>query len=163
MDAEESLKVVLAGGGTGGHVYPAMAIGDALAARGHSLLYYGDADRLEGRVVPQRGIPFTAIRAAQYPRSGLVSKVRFGLSLLSGILDCRRRLRRDGADLVLGVGGYISAPPVLAPGPWAFPPQSTRQTSPRGWPTALRTGRAPCAPDLRTTRDRLSTAGQVSW
>ena len=110
----EKMTVVLAGGGTGGHVYPALAMGEALQRRGHSLHYYGDEGRLEGRVVPERGIPFTAIEAAQYPRAGLVSKLRFGLSLLSGVLACRRRLRADGADFVLGVGGYISAPPVLA-------------------------------------------------
>lgn len=162
MDAEESLKVVLAGGGTGGHVYPALAMGDALAARGHSLLYYGDADRLEGRVVPQRGIPFTAIRAAQYPRSGLASKVRFGLSLLSGILDCRRRLRRDGADLVLGVGGYISAPPVLAAWTLGIPTAIHEANVTPGMANRL------CARvahlvllTYELTRGRLTTAGKV--
>ena len=51
-------KFVLAGGGTGGHVYPALAIGDVLRARGHEVMYYGDADRLEARVAPQRGYTF---------------------------------------------------------------------------------------------------------
>lgn len=106
--------VVLAGGGTGGHVYPALAMGEALQARGHQLRYYGDPGRLEGRVVPERGIPFHAVPAAQYPRSGVWSKVRFAGSLLSGVLAARRMLKEHGADFVLGVGGYISAPPVLA-------------------------------------------------
>ncbi len=106
--------VVLAGGGTGGHVYPALAMGEALAARGHQLVYFGDPGRLEGRVVPERGIPFQPVEAAQYPRSGLLAKVRFASSLLSGVMRCRQLLREHDAGFVLGVGGYISAPPVLA-------------------------------------------------
>ncbi|MDG1480898.1 MAG: undecaprenyldiphospho-muramoylpentapeptide beta-N-acetylglucosaminyltransferase [Myxococcota bacterium] len=110
----DKLTVVLAGGGTGGHVYPALAMGEALSERGHTLLYFGDADRLEGRVAPQRGVPFTAIPALQYPRAGLASKIRFALGLLKTILYSRRELKKSGATLVLGVGGYIAAPPVLA-------------------------------------------------
>jgi UDP-N-acetylglucosamine--N-acetylmuramyl-(pentapeptide) pyrophosphoryl-undecaprenol N-acetylglucosamine transferase len=106
--------VVLAGGGTGGHVYPALAIGEALEKRGHRLAYFGDPNRLEGRVVPERGVPFQAIPALQYPRAGLLSKIRFAFGLLSAVLACRGLLRKHGADFVLGVGGYISAPPVLA-------------------------------------------------
>lgn len=106
--------MVLAGGGTGGHVYPALAMGAALQARGHTLHYFGDADRLEGRVVPQRGVPFTAIPALPYPRSGLASKARFAASLARTVQHSRAQLRAVGADLVLGVGGYIAAPPVLA-------------------------------------------------
>jgi UDP-N-acetylglucosamine--N-acetylmuramyl-(pentapeptide) pyrophosphoryl-undecaprenol N-acetylglucosamine transferase len=110
----EQKTVVLAGGGTGGHVYPALAMGEALAARGHALEYMGDAGRLEGRVVPDRGIPFHAIPAVQYPRGGVAAKFRFAWGLLRAILYSRRVLKRLRADLVLGVGGYISAPPVLA-------------------------------------------------
>jgi UDP-N-acetylglucosamine--N-acetylmuramyl-(pentapeptide) pyrophosphoryl-undecaprenol N-acetylglucosamine transferase len=106
--------IAMAGGGTGGHVYPALAMADALAARGHTMLYLGDEGRLEGRVVPQRGIPFHPVPALQYPRSGLVAKARFALGLLSSVLASRRMLRRLKVEMVVGVGGYISAPPVLA-------------------------------------------------
>lgn len=105
---------VLAGGGTGGHVYPALAIGDVLKERGHEVLYYGDPRRLEARVAPERGYTFRAVEALQYPRSGLAGKVRFALGLLRSTWRTRGMLRRDGVDVVLGVGGYISAPPVLA-------------------------------------------------
>lgn len=117
MTADEqggTRTIVLAGGGTGGHVYPALAMGEALAARGHRILYYGDPNRLEGRVVPQRGIPFHAVPAVAYPRAGMVAKIRFLWGLLRATLASRAMLRAHGADLVLGVGGYVSAPPVLA-------------------------------------------------
>lgn len=105
---------VLAGGGTGGHVYPALAIGDELKRRGHQVLYYGDPDRIEGRVAPERGYDFRPVHALQYPRGGLVGKVRFAWGLLKAIWATRGPLRADAVDAVLGVGGYISAPPVLA-------------------------------------------------
>jgi len=106
--------VVLAGGGTGGHVYPALAMGEALQDAGHVLKYMGDARRLEGRVVPQTDIEFFAIPAVQYPRGGVVGKFGFAIGLLKAILQSRSMLKRLNADFVLGVGGYISAPPVLA-------------------------------------------------
>jgi len=112
--AKATRTVVLAGGGTGGHVYPALAMGEAVQARGHELRYYGDPGRLEGRVVPARGIAFTPVPAAQYPRSGLLAKLRFAVALLRSVLHARRLLKQHHADFVLGVGGYISAPPVLA-------------------------------------------------
>ena len=106
--------VILAGGGIGGHVYPALAMGDALRARGHTVHYYGDATRLEGRVAPDRGYRFRAVDAAQYPRAGLAAKFKFAFSLLGSVLQARRMLREDHATLVLGVGGYVMAPTVLA-------------------------------------------------
>jgi len=106
--------IVLAGGGTGGHVYPAIAIGDELKRRGHEVLYYGDAGRIEARVAPERGYRFRAIEALQYPRGGLIGKLRFGLGLLGAVWKARRPLQEDSVDAVLGVGGYISAPPILA-------------------------------------------------
>ena len=108
--------IVLAGGGTGGHVYPALSIGDVLKSQGHQLLYYGDPGRLEGRVVEKRGYPLRPVRALAYPRGGVVGKARFALALLRATLATAGQLRRDRVDLVLGVGGYISAPTVL--GAW---------------------------------------------
>ena len=106
--------VVLAGGGTGGHVYPALAMGAALQEAGYGLKYMGDARRLEGRVVPQTDIEFIPIPAVQYPRGGLAGKFSFAMGLLKAVMRSRSQLKRLDAALVLGVGGYISAPPVLA-------------------------------------------------
>jgi UDP-N-acetylglucosamine--N-acetylmuramyl-(pentapeptide) pyrophosphoryl-undecaprenol N-acetylglucosamine transferase len=106
--------IALAGGGTGGHVYPAIAIGDELRRRGHEVLYYGDSQRLEARVAPARGYVFREVSALQYPRGGLVGKVRFALGLVRSVIATRSQLSADHVDAVLGVGGYISAPPVLA-------------------------------------------------
>ena len=86
-------RIALAGG-TGGHVYPAIAIGDVLRERGHEVLYYGDEGRLEGRVAPQQGYTFRSVRALQYPRSGVLGKVRFALGLLRSTLATRGLLKQ---------------------------------------------------------------------
>lgn len=106
--------IVLAGGGTGGHVYPALAMGDALRDRGHHLHYYGDGARLEGRVAPERGYPFRAVAAPAFPRSGFVARLRFLAQLLGAVAEARRYLKEDHAEAVLGVGGYVMAPTVFA-------------------------------------------------
>ena len=69
-------RIVLAGGGTGGHVYPAIAIGDELKRRGHDVLYYGDGNRLEARVAPERGYTFRAVEALQDRRGRAASARR---------------------------------------------------------------------------------------
>jgi UDP-N-acetylglucosamine--N-acetylmuramyl-(pentapeptide) pyrophosphoryl-undecaprenol N-acetylglucosamine transferase len=106
--------VILAGGGTGGHVYPALAMGDALRAAGHTVHYYGDGARLEGRVAPQRGYLFRAVEGVPFPRAGLAARLKFAWQLVIATLAARSLLRKDGATLVLGVGGYVMAPSVLA-------------------------------------------------
>ena len=106
--------IALAGGGTGGHVYPALAMGDALKQRGHTVLYYGDPTRLEARVAPDRGYAFRPVVAPQYPRGGISGKVGFAWGLFKAIWASRSQLKADNVDVVLGVGGYIAAPTVLA-------------------------------------------------
>ncbi len=106
--------VILAGGGTGGHVYPALAMGDALRARGHVVHYFGDAARLEGRVAEPRGYRFRAVDATAFPRAGVLGKLKFAVNLFKAVLSTRRMLRAENASLVLGVGGYVMAPTVLA-------------------------------------------------
>ncbi len=106
--------IALAGGGTGGHVYPAIAMGDALRGRGHDVLYYGEQKRLEGRVARERGYRFRAVDAVAFPRSGLGARLRFAWQLMGATWRVRGLLKADGVTLVLGVGGYVMAPTVFA-------------------------------------------------
>ncbi|RME24971.1 MAG: UDP-N-acetylglucosamine--N-acetylmuramyl-(pentapeptide) pyrophosphoryl-undecaprenol N-acetylglucosamine transferase, partial [Deltaproteobacteria bacterium] len=112
--AAHPATIALAGGGTGGHVYPALAMGRALQARGHRLLYLGEADRLEGRVAPAEGISFHEVPVARYPRAGVWTRAAFLGQLGASVTATRRLLRGLEVDAVLGVGGYIMAPTVLA-------------------------------------------------
>ena len=107
------LHVLLAGGGTGGHVFPALAVADELAARGWRVSFTGSATGLEARLVTDRGLPFHPLPARPLVGRGLLDKVRSLTTLAASARAASRMIRELGADVVLGTGGYVSAPAVL--------------------------------------------------
>lgn len=113
---ELQLRVVLTGGGTGGHVYPALAIAEALRARvpGAQLYYLGTREGLEAQVVPRHGIPFYAIPAGGVVRKGWAQAARGAWLLLQGVRRARALLRELAPQVVVGTGGYVSGPVVWA-------------------------------------------------
>lgn len=115
-DAPESpgpRHALLAGGGTGGHVFPALAVAEELAHRGWSVSFAGSATGLEARLVPARGIPFHALPARPLVGRGTGEKIRALATAGRSALAARRLVRALGADVVLGTGGYASGPAVL--------------------------------------------------
>lgn len=110
-----SQRLAIAGGGTGGHVNPALAIADAWVAAGApSPLFIGTAQGLEGRLVPQRGYRLELVPGSRLVGAGLVGKLRGAVGLVQGVLAARRLLRAEGVALVVGVGGYASGAALLA-------------------------------------------------
>lgn len=105
----EPLRVVLTGGGTGGHVYPALAVAEGLDDA--SVVGYIGAKRgLETRIVPESGIELYTLEA-----SGVIGKrpdaaLRGGLEAVRAIRMARRLLRERRAEVVLGTGGYVTGP-----------------------------------------------------
>ena len=113
------MKYLLTGGGTGGHVYPALALADEIAARqpAASFLYVGLASKLEAWVVPKRGFPIKFVRSRSCPRSTSPwSWLVFSLTLAVGILQASLLLLRYRPHLILSTGGYVSAPIMFAHG-----------------------------------------------
>ncbi|HWP67122.1 MAG TPA: undecaprenyldiphospho-muramoylpentapeptide beta-N-acetylglucosaminyltransferase [Candidatus Limnocylindria bacterium] len=107
-------RVVIAGGGTGGHVFPALALAEALAGRGADVHMIGTVTGLEARVVPGAGYPFHVVPGAPV-RGGGVRRALGGLNAaLHGVRAARRLLRRLEPSVVVGVGGYASVATVLA-------------------------------------------------
>lgn len=106
------MKIVIAGGGTAGHVFPAIALGQQLASRGHELLFVGTDRGLEVDLVPKAGFLLRALHVEPFPRKVSPRLVSAPVSLLRSI-GASRRLVAD-ADVVVGMGGYASAPAVLA-------------------------------------------------
>lgn len=111
-----SLRVLIAAGGTGGHIFPGIAVARELQRRDPqvALLFVGTARGLETRVVPQEGFPLELIDIAGLKRVGLLQRGRTLLMLPRSFWQARTILRRFRPDLVLGVGGYASGPVLLA-------------------------------------------------
>ncbi len=107
------MKVVVAGGGTAGHVFPAISLAQRLAAdHGVEVSYLGTASGLEARLVPEAGIPFTAVEAKPFARKLSATTLATPAILARSVRACRPLIA--GADVVVGMGGYVSVPPVVA-------------------------------------------------
>lgn len=107
------LRVVLAGGGTGGHLYPALAVADRIRADGGEAFFVGTRRGLGARIVPARGYEIAFVRARGLG-GGLRGAVLAALEGAVGLLQSLVLLARKRPDLVIGTGGYVCAPVVLA-------------------------------------------------
>jgi UDP-N-acetylglucosamine--N-acetylmuramyl-(pentapeptide) pyrophosphoryl-undecaprenol N-acetylglucosamine transferase len=107
-------RIVIAGGGTGGHLYPGLALADALAARGVEIVYVGAEGGIEARVVPTTGYPLRLLPGRQLRGGGIGRAVR-GLATATGAtLRATALLDTLRPALVVGVGGYASVAVVVA-------------------------------------------------
>lgn len=110
------MNVVLAGGGTAGHIEPALALADALTAYDESVTVtmLGTQRGLEGRLVPARGYQLDLIPAVPLPRKPSADLLKVPVRLLSAVRSAGRHLDTRQADVVVGFGGYVSLPAYLA-------------------------------------------------
>ncbi len=106
--------VLIMAGGTGGHIFPARAVADVLAAEGWIVHWLGTADRMEARLVPQFGYPLHTISVAGLRGKGWRSVLQAPFMLLRSLLQARALVKQLKPDLVLGFGGYASGPGGLA-------------------------------------------------
>jgi UDP-N-acetylglucosamine--N-acetylmuramyl-(pentapeptide) pyrophosphoryl-undecaprenol N-acetylglucosamine transferase len=112
LDAPKG-RYAVTGGGTGGHVYPALAICRQLNRRGYRSIYIGHPRRLEAIAAPNQGIPFYGVVSDCF--YGLrLSRLFFSWPCISSILQCISILRREKAKFLVAVGGYVSVPAFLA-------------------------------------------------
>jgi UDP-N-acetylglucosamine--N-acetylmuramyl-(pentapeptide) pyrophosphoryl-undecaprenol N-acetylglucosamine transferase len=111
-----SPHVLLAGGGSGGHVFPALCLAEELLDRGFAVSYAGSAQGLEARLAGDRGIPFHDLSARPLVGRGLAGKARAVATLGRSAWVARGLIRRQAVDAVVGTGGYVSAPAVA--GAW---------------------------------------------
>ncbi len=107
------MKILIAAGGTGGHIYPALAIANKFAEKGHKVELVGRQNSFEEKVFKAAGFKVLNIHSAQFyadPKSLL----KFSINASKGIYDAFRLLKENDFDVVIGGGGYVSAPVLFA-------------------------------------------------
>jgi UDP-N-acetylglucosamine--N-acetylmuramyl-(pentapeptide) pyrophosphoryl-undecaprenol N-acetylglucosamine transferase len=111
----ERLRVVIAGGGTGGHLYPGIAVARELLGRrpGAHISFAGTSRGIEARVVPREGFPLDLIRSGGIKGKAITARMRGAALVPLGLLDSWRVVSARRPDLVIGVGGFSSGPVVL--------------------------------------------------
>jgi UDP-N-acetylglucosamine--N-acetylmuramyl-(pentapeptide) pyrophosphoryl-undecaprenol N-acetylglucosamine transferase len=109
------MRVLIAGGGTGGHVIPALAIARELKARYDAeVLFVGTARGIENRLVPQAGFGLMKVKVGALKNVSLVTRMRTLFDLPRAVVDARKIIRVFHPDVVVGVGGYASGPAMAA-------------------------------------------------
>ncbi len=111
-----SFKVVITGGGTGGHIYPALAIAEQLVNDSDvtDLLYIGKRNSMEQDVIPAHHIAFQGISFSGMPRTLTWRFIPWGIQLIQSILEAYRLLNDFQPHMVFGTGGYVSAPVLMS-------------------------------------------------
>ncbi len=105
-------KIIISGGGTGGHIFPAIAIADCLKKRfpQADILFIGAKNRMEMDRVPKAGYPIEGLWISGFKRELSLDNLSFPFKLLSSMINARRIIKRFKPDVVVGVGGFASGP-----------------------------------------------------
>jgi UDP-N-acetylglucosamine--N-acetylmuramyl-(pentapeptide) pyrophosphoryl-undecaprenol N-acetylglucosamine transferase len=134
--------VVVAAGGTAGHVVPAMAVADELRASGAEISFLGTRERIEAELVPAAGYEIDFVKVRGIDRRNPLRAAGAGLEALGAVAAARRVLRRRGADVVMGGGGFVAGPAGLAATLTRTPLVLTEADSHLGLANRLLAGRA---------------------
>lgn len=107
--------VMIATGGTGGHIYPALALADMIRRREPScrIRFFGSSNRMEAQLIPDRGYEFTGMEMSGM-NGNVLAKIKSADSLLKAQRKCRKMLQEDRPDICIGFGNYISVPLIMA-------------------------------------------------
>jgi UDP-N-acetylglucosamine--N-acetylmuramyl-(pentapeptide) pyrophosphoryl-undecaprenol N-acetylglucosamine transferase len=117
------MKVLIAAGGTGGHIYPGIAVANEVMARfpASEVLFVGTARGLETKIVPDSGFQLVLINSAGLKNVGFVGKLKGAIVLPRSFWEARKILKEFKPDVVVGAGGYVSGPVLLSAHFMKFP------------------------------------------
>ena len=103
-------RCLIMAGGTGGHVFPGLAVANALRAEGWDIHWLGTAERMEAQVVPKHDIPIHFIPVKGLRGKGISARIQGAVALVKSLFSARRIIKRLQPDIVVGFGGYASGP-----------------------------------------------------
>lgn len=109
------MKVLITGGGTGGHIFPALAIAKKIKEEhpDSEILYVGTKNSMESEIVPKEGFRFKSIRVKGFTRKLSLDTLKSAKELVLGLNDARKVIKEFSPDIVVGTGGYVCGPLVL--------------------------------------------------
>ena len=126
------MLVVLSGGGTAGHINPALALAEVLRDRGCQVEYAGTPQGVEARLVPQAGVSFTPFEASGFNRTRPATIVKGVSKIMRSTKEAKRWFERIKPDVVVGFGGYVSIPVARAANALGIPVVIHEQNSVMG-------------------------------
>ncbi len=131
MKEPEKYKILMSGGGTGGHIFPAIAIANGIKSRLENvdILFVGAKGRMEMEKVPQAGFPIEGLNISGIQRRLTLKNLTFPFKLLDSLLKARRIVKRFQPNAVVGTGGYASGPLLKAAANAGFPTLILEQNS----------------------------------
>ncbi len=109
-----SKTILLMAGGTGGHIFPALAVGKLLQQQGWKLHWLGSEGKMEADIVPQHGIEIILLPVKGLRGKGFVSLLKAPFSIVSNVMAAKKIIQKVKPDVVLGMGGFASGPGGLA-------------------------------------------------
>lgn len=117
------MRVIISAGGTGGHIYPALAIINKIKELEpkSEFLYIGTHNRMEKDIVPNLGIPFKSIEIYGFYRKKLYRNFKTIKCFVDGYKECKRFIKEFNPDIVIGVGGYVTGPVIYAASKLGYP------------------------------------------
>ena len=138
------MKYIISGGGTGGHIFPAISIANAIKARDSQaeIHFVGAVGRMEMERVPQAGYPIEGLPVRGFDRKNLLKNIRVLIDLQKSISKARKIIREFKPDIAIGVGGYASAPTLKAATKLGVPTLLQEQNSYAGVTNKMLAGKA---------------------
>ena len=119
---------MIAAGGTGGHIYPALALADYLKKNGVAVTFIGSSQRMESALIPEKGYRFIA-QDIETTQGGLLHKAAYLVTMLKAIRETKAFLKQEQPDACVGFGNYISVPLILAAKQLHIPTMISEQNS----------------------------------